>query len=46
MSNRKYGVESNKIKGFQLAPIEIAKANGHDAIVQLLTDYNKTEEKK
>ena len=44
--DRKYGVEKNKIKGFQLVPIEIAKANGHDAIVQLLTDYNKTEEKK
>ena len=43
---RKYGVEKNKIKGFTLVPIEIAKANGHDAIVQLLTDYNKTEEKK
>ena len=44
---RKYGVEKSKIKVVHFIPIEIAKENGHDAIVQLLTDYdNKTEEKK
>ena len=42
---RKYGVEKNKIKVVHLIPIEIAKENGHDAIVVLLTEYDNTKEK-
>ena len=43
---RKRGVEKNKIKVVHLIPIEIAKENGHDAIVVLLTEYNNTKEKE
>ena len=38
---RKRAVEKNKIKGVQMIPIEIAKEYGHDAIVQLLTKYDR-----
>ena len=47
--DKKDGVDKSLIRGLQFVqhvPIEIAKENGHDAIVQLLTEYDNTKEKK